>query len=53
MTSFQYLLSFRVSVEESRTILLCLPLFGNWFFSLTALNILSSFCAFSILIIMW
>jgi hypothetical protein len=52
MTSVQDLLAFRISVEKTGVILIGLPLYVIWPFSLTALNILSLFCAFSILIIM-
>jgi hypothetical protein len=51
MTSFLDLLTFGVSVEKTDVILISLPLYVTWPFSLTAFNILSLFCAFSILII--
>jgi hypothetical protein len=34
-------------------ILISLPLYVTWPFSLTVLNILSLFCTFSVLIILW
>ena len=52
MTSDQALLAFIVSVEKSGVILIGLPLYVTWPFSLAAFNILSLFCAFSVLIIM-
>ena len=52
MTFAQDLLNFRVSVEKSDVILIGLPLYVTWPFSLAAFNILSLFCAFSVLIIM-
>jgi hypothetical protein len=52
MTSVQDLLAFRVSIEMSGVILIGLPLYVSWPFSLIAFNILSLFCAFIVLIIM-
>jgi hypothetical protein len=52
MTSDQALLTFIVSVEKSGVILIGLPLHVTWPFFLTAFNIISLFCAFSVLIIM-
>ena len=52
MSSEQALLSFIVSVEKSGIILIGLPLYVTWPFSFAAFNILSLFCAFSVLIIM-
>ena len=52
MTSDQALLAFVVSVEKSDVILIGLPLYVTWPFSLTAFNILSLLCAFNVLIIM-
>ena len=52
MTSDQALLVFIVSVEKSGVILIDLPLYGTWPFSLAAFNILSLLCAFRFLIIM-
>ena len=51
MTSVQDFLAFRVSVKKSDVILIHLPLYVTWPFSLTSFNILSLFCAFSVLII--
>ena len=42
MTSDQALLAFIVSVEKSGVILIGLPLYVTWSFSLAAFNILSS-----------
>ena len=50
MTSVQVLLAFIVSVEKSGVILIGLPLYANWPFSLTTFNYL--FCAFGVLTIM-
>ena len=52
MTSDQALLAFIVSGEKSGVILIGLPLYVTWPFSLAAFNILSLFCAFSALTIM-
>ena len=52
MTSDQAFLAFIVSVEKSCVILIGLPLYVTWPFTLAALNILSLLCAFSVLIIM-
>jgi hypothetical protein len=52
MTSSQDLLAFIVSKEKSGVILVCLPLYVTSPLSLTAFNILSSFCAFGFFIIM-
>jgi hypothetical protein len=52
MTSVQDLLSFIVSVEKSGVILISLPLYVTWPFSLIAFHILSLFSAFGVLIIM-
>jgi hypothetical protein len=51
MTSDQALLDFIVSVAKSGVILIGLPLYVTWLFSLAAFNILSLFCAFGVLII--
>ena len=51
MTSDQDLSAFIVSVEKPNIILIDLPLYVTWPFSLAAFNILSLFCAFSVLII--
>jgi len=53
MTSSWDLLAFIVSGEKSGVILIGLPLYVTWPFSLTAFNILSLFCTFGVLIIMW
>jgi hypothetical protein len=50
--SVQAFLAFSVSVEKCGAILIGWPLDITWPFSLTAFNILSLFCAFSVLIIM-
>ena len=50
--SIQVLLAFRVSMEKSGVILIGLPLYVTWPFSLAALNIFSLFCTFVVLIIM-
>jgi hypothetical protein len=52
MTFVQDLLAFRVSVEKSGVILIGLPLYVSWPFSLPALSSLSLSCTFSVLIIM-
>ena len=52
MTSVKDLLAFRVSVEKFGVILIGLLLYVTWHFSFIAFNILSLFCAFSVLIIM-
>ena len=52
ITSVQDLLAFIVSGEKSGAILICLPFYVTWRFSLTAFNILSLFRAFFVLIIM-
>ena len=52
MTSDQALLAFIVAVEMSGVILIVLPLYVTWPFSFAAFNILSLFCAFSVLFIM-
>jgi hypothetical protein len=52
MTSAQDLLAFIISVEMSGVILIGLPLYVTWTFSLTAFNILSFFSIFGVLIIM-
>ena len=52
MTSAQDLLAFIVSGEKSGVILIGLPSYVTWPFSLTAFNILSLFYAFGVLIIM-
>jgi hypothetical protein len=51
-TSYQALLAFIVSVEKCGVILIGLPLYVTWPFSLAAFNILSFLCAFSVLLIM-
>ena len=51
MASAQDFMAFRVSVEKSGVIPM-VPLYVTWPFSLTDFNILSLFCAFSVLIIM-
>jgi hypothetical protein len=48
-TSFLAILVFRVSVEKSAVILIGLPLYVTWCFSLAASNILSSLCVLNIL----
>ena len=50
MSSAQDLLAFIVSIEKSGVILIVLPLYVTWPFSLAAFNILSLFCVFSVLI---
>jgi hypothetical protein len=52
VTSLQDLLAFIVSGENSGVILIGLPLYVTWLFSLTAFNILSLFCAFGVLTFM-
>ena len=52
MISAQDLLGFMVSGEKFNVILIGLPLYVTWPFSLTALNILSLFSTFGVLIIM-
>ena len=52
MRSAHDLLAFIVSGEKSGLILIGLPLYVTWPFSLTAFNILSLFSAFGVLIIM-
>jgi hypothetical protein len=52
ITSVQDFLAFIVSGEKSGVILICLPSYVHWPFSLSALNILSLFNAFVFLIIM-
>ena len=52
MRSAQDLLGFMVSGEKSGVILIGLPLYVTWPYSLTAFNILSLFRAFGVLIIM-
>ena len=52
MKSAQDLLAFMVSGEKSAVILIGLPLYVTWPFSLTAFNILSLFSTFGVLIIM-
>ena len=52
MTFDQALLAFIVSVENSGASLIGLPLYVTWPFALTALNILSLFCAFGVWISM-
>jgi hypothetical protein len=44
---------FRFSVEKSSVILIDLPLYVTWPFTLTAFNILSLFYVFGVLITMW
>ena len=51
MKSAQDLLAFMVSGEKSGVILIGLPLYVTWPFSLTALSILSLFSIFGVLII--
>ena len=50
--SIQVLLAFRVFKEKSDVILIGLPLYVTWPFSLAALNIFPLFCTFGVLIIM-
>jgi hypothetical protein len=50
VTSVQDPLAFRVSVVKSDIILIGLPLYVAWPFSLTYFNTLSLFCVFSVLI---
>ena len=52
MRSAQDLLAFIVLGEKSALILIGLPLYVTWPFSLTAFNILSLFSTFGVLIIM-
>jgi hypothetical protein len=52
MTSDLALLAFIVSFEKSGVILIGLPLYVTWLFSLASFNILSLFCVISVLIIM-
>jgi hypothetical protein len=52
MTSNEALLAFIVFVEKSGVILIGLPLYVTWPFSLAAFTILSLLCVFSVLIIM-
>ena len=52
MRSAQDLLAFMVSGEKSGVILIGLPLYVTWPFSLTALSFLSLFSTFGVLIIM-
>ena len=52
MTFDHALLAFIVSFENSGVILIGIPLYVSWPFSLLAFNIISLFCAFSVLIIM-
>ena len=47
MTPDQALLAFSDSVEKSGVILISLPLYDTWIFSLAAFDILFLFCAFS------
>ena len=48
----QALLAFIVSIEKSGVILVFLPLYVTWSFSLAAFNILSLLSTFNVLIIM-
>jgi hypothetical protein len=52
MSSVQALLNFSVSIEKTGIIMIGLPLYVTWPFSRAPFNILSLFCAFSVLIIM-
>ena len=52
MRSAQDLLAFMVSGEKSGVILIGLPLYVTWPFSLTVFNILSLFSTFGVLIIL-
>ena len=52
-TSIQDLLTFMVSIEKSGVSLIGFPLYVTWPFSFAALNILSLFCMFCVLIIIW
>jgi hypothetical protein len=52
MTSDQALLAFIAFDEKSGVILIGLPLYVTWYFSLAAFDILSLLCAFSVLITM-
>jgi hypothetical protein len=52
-TSTQVIDAFKVSVERSIVIRIGLPLYVTWPSSLVAFNILSMFCTFSVLIIMF
>ena len=47
------LLVLRVSDEKLGVVLIGLPLYVSWPYSLAAFNILYLFCIFSVLIIMW
>ena len=51
-TSVQDLLAFIVSMEKSGVILIVLPLYVTWPFSVVVLNNFSLFCMFNVLIIM-
>jgi hypothetical protein len=53
MTSELALLAFIICVEKSGVILIGLPFYVTWPFSLAGFNILSLLCVFSLLIIMW
>ena len=50
MTSDQALLAFIVSAEKSGVILIGLPLYATWSFSLAAFNNLSLHCAFFLIV---
>lgn len=52
-TSVQDFLAFRGSIGKSGAILISLPLYVPWPFSLVSLNILSLFCIFCVQNIMW
>jgi hypothetical protein len=52
-TSSQALLAFTFSVENLAVILIGLPLYVTWPFPHAALNSLSLFCRFSVMIILW
>jgi hypothetical protein len=53
ITSIHSPVDFRVSTEKSGVILIGLPLYTTWSFSLTAFNMLSLFCMLSVVIIMY
>lgn len=53
MTFSEDHLAFRVSDEKLYVVLIVLPLYVTWLFTLIAFSILSMFCAFGVLIIRW
>jgi hypothetical protein len=52
ITSIQVLLALRLSIEESDVMIIGLPLYVMWSFSLAAFNIFPLFYTFSVLVIM-